>query len=263
MTSQDPQAALAAELAFAHELADLADELTLDGFRTWLDVATKGDGTPVTEVDQAVERALRAAIHERFPDHAVLGEEDGHTGDVDVPTWVIDPIDGTRSFITGNPSYATLIALCDAEGERVGVVSAPALGLRWDGRRGGPAHCGEREIRVSDVDRLDQAQVTFGDLVSFDEIGRPDIIPALVATTVRQRAYGDFHGFCLVAEGAMDVCAEAIASRWDFAACKAVVEAAGGRFTTFDGRATADGGSGVATNGRLHDEVLAITGPRA
>lgn len=245
-------------LAFGNHLADVADDITLPAFTAGLAVETKGDGTPVTEADRGAEAAIRAAIRERYPDHAVLGEEDGRVGPADAPTWVVDPIDGTRSFVTGNPVWATLIGLLDTDGVAVAVVSAPALGHRWDGVRGGPARRDGAPIRVSDVDDLARAQVTFGDLSSFDEAGCPEALRRLTDATVRQRGYGDFWGFCLVAEGVMDVCAEAIASVWDFTAVKGLVEAAGGRFTTFDGRDTADGGSGLATNGRVHDATLAL-----
>lgn len=245
-------------LAFAHHLADLADAVTLPAFRAGLAVETKRDGTPVTEADRGAEAAIRAAIRDAYPDHAVLGEEDGRVGPADAPTWVLDPIDGTRSFITGNPVWATLIGLVDADGVAVSVVSAPAMGHRWDGVRGGPARRDGDPIRVSDVADLADAQVTVGDLSSFDEAGCPEALARLAAATVRQRGYGDFWGFCLVAEGVMEICAEAIASVWDFTAVKGLVEAAGGTFTTFDGRDTADGGSGLATNGHLHDATLAL-----
>lgn len=248
-------------LAFAHHLADLADAVTLPAFRAGVAVDTKGDGTPVTDADRGAEAAIRDAIRDAHPDHAVLGEEDGRVGPADAPTWVVDPIDGTRSFVTGNPIWATLIGLVDADGVAVAVVSAPAMGHRWDGVRGGPARRDGEVIGVSEVDELGAAQVSFGDLSSFTEAGCPEALSRLTEATVRQRGYGDFWGFCLVAEGVMDVCAEAIASVWDFTAAQGLVEAAGGRFTTFDGRPTADGGSGVATNGRLHDDVLGLLRP--
>lgn len=243
----------------ATRLADVADAISLPAFRGPLEIRTKGDGTPVTEVDLAVERALRAAIADAHPDHAFLGEEDGLEGPPDAPTWVVDPIDGTRSFMTGNPVWATLIA-CEVDGVPVAsVVSAPAMGVRWDGAVGLGARRDGRPVAVSDVTRLEDAQVSFGDLQSFDEIGRPDILTGLTAATVRQRAYGDFWGFCLVAEGIVDVCVEGIASRWDFAAVRGVVEAAGGRFTDLDGEVRTDGGSGVGSNGHVHDDVIRLT----
>lgn len=245
-------------LAFAHHLADLADALTLPAFRSGLAVERKGDGTPVTEADRGAEAAVRAAIADRYPGHAVLGEEHGRLGPDGAPTWVVDPIDGTRSFVTGNPVWATLVGLVDDDGVAVSVVSAPAMGHRWDGVRGGPARRDGEPIRVSRVGALADAQVTFGDLQEFALQGHDDAFTALTGATVRQRAYGDFWGHCLVAEGVMDVCAEAIASEWDFTAVRGLVEAAGGRFTTFDGRATAAGGTGLSTNGHLHDEALAV-----
>ena len=179
-------------------------------------------------------------------------------GPAGAPTWVVDPIDGTRSFVTGNPVWATLIGLVDDRGVAVSVVSAPAMGHRWDGVRGGPARRDGDPIGVSSVTRLADAQVSFGDLQEFELQGRGDAFTALTRATVRQRAYGDFWGHCLVAEGIVDVCAEAIASEWDFTAVKGLVEAAGGRFTSFDGADTAAGGTGLATNGLVHDEALAL-----
>jgi histidinol-phosphatase len=250
----------AAELAFAHELADLADALTLPAFRGRLDgveLETKDDGTWVTEVDVEVERTLRTAIRRRFPHHAVLGEEDGLDGPADAPRWIIDPIDGTTNFVKGNPIYATLVALQVDGDEQVGVVSAPALGSRWDGVRGGPATQDGREIRVSDVADLADAEIAFGGLSYFELEGFAALVTDLTARTRRQRGYGDFWQHCLVAAGSTDIAIEASVKVWDLAAPRCVVEAAGGRFTSLDGTPTADGGSALATNGHLHDEVLA------
>ena len=250
-------------LGFAHELADLADGLTLPAFRGHLDVRTKADGTWVTAVDVEVEAALRAAIRERFPAHAVLGEEGGREGPADAPTWVIDPIDGTTNFVRGNPIFATLIAVQVEGAEVAGVVSAPALTTRWDGVAAGPAHQDGRRIHVSAIDRLGDAEVTFGDLVAFHERGLGDLVAAMTVRTSRQRGYGDFWGHCLVAAGSSDVAVEAAVELWDLAAVKVVVEAAGGKFTSLDGRATADGGDALSSNALLHDEVLMLVAARA
>ena len=245
-------------LRFAHALADAADALTSAAFRGILDVRTKADGTWVTQVDQDVERTLRARIRERYPHHAVLGEEDGRDGPADAPTWIIDPIDGTTNFVRGNPIFATLIALQTDGEELVGVVSAPALSTRWDGVRGGPAHQDGRIIHVSDRRHLGDAEVAFGGLDYFTPRGLDDVVTSLVQATARQRGYGDFWQHCLVAAGSTDIALEAEVSLWDLAAVKVVVEAAGGRFTSLDGRTTADGGDALSTNGHLHDEVLAM-----
>lgn len=246
-------------LALAVDLADRADAISLPAFRTSVDVRTKTDGTPVTQVDVDVERAIRDSVQQARPHDAFLGEEDGLDGDPDAPRWIVDPIDGTRSYITGNPLWATLVA-CEIGGCTVAsVVSAPALGVRWTGAVGLGATRNGDPIGVSTVDRIDDAQVSFGDLQSFDELERPDILASLTAATVRQRGYGDFWGFCLVAEGVIDICVEGLASHWDLAATRGLVEAAGGRFTDLAGEPRADGGGGVATNGLLHDAVLAHT----
>jgi histidinol-phosphatase len=238
----DPQDALAWRDAAAG-FADLADELTLAAFRGHLDVR--------------VEQTLRSAVLERFPDHAVLGEESGHIGPEDAPTWVIDPIDGTTNFVKGNPVFATLIAL-QIDGEEVaGVVSAPALATRWDGVAGGPARQDGREIHVSDTDELGDAEVAFGGLDVFATEGRLALVADLSSRAGRVRGYGDFWQHCLVAAGSTDVAIEAEVKVWDLAAVKVVVEAAGGRFTDLAGRRRADGGSAVSSNGLLHAEVLA------
>jgi histidinol-phosphatase len=247
-------------LRFAHHLADLADAITLPGFRGGLAVERKADGTPVTDADRDAERAIRSAIAERFPGHAVLGGEDGLAGDPSAPRWIVDPIDGTKNFVRGNPVWATLIALQVDEAEVLGVVSAPALGNRWDGVVGGPAHQDDREVRVSDVADLAAAEISFGGLGYFDARGAGGAVAELTARTARQRGYGDFWQHCLVASGACEVAIEAEVSLWDLAAVKVVVEAAGGRFTDLTGVETADGGSAISSNGRVHDDVLAVLG---
>jgi histidinol-phosphatase len=252
---------------FAHHLADLADAITLPGFGDRFApgagggvVERKDDGTAVTAFDRDTERVIRAAVADRFPGHAFLGEEDGLAGDGDAPRWIVDPIDGTSNFVDGNPVWATLIALQVDGVEVVGVVSAPALGSRWDGVRGGVAHQDGRVIRVSGTAALADAQVTFGGLSYFHDQGLDGAVTALTAATRRQRGFGDFWQHCLVASGACDIAVEAEVNLWDLAAVKVIVEAAGGRFTDLDGRVTADGGSAIATNGRLHDEVLRLVG---
>jgi histidinol-phosphatase len=248
-------------LATCQELADAADALTLPAFRQHLEVRTKADGTWVTSVDEAVERTLRSMILDRFPHHAVLGEEDGRQGPADAPTWILDPIDGTTNFVKGNPVFATLIAVQVDGQERAGVVSAPALSTRWDGVAGGPAHQDGRPIRVSQVTQMNDAEVAFGGLDYFTGAGLGDGVIRLIEATRRQRGYGDFWNHCLVAAGSTDIAAEAEVSLWDLAAVKVVVEAAGGRFTDLHGQRTADGGSALSSNGPLHDTALALLDP--
>jgi histidinol-phosphatase len=246
-------------LEVAHALADLADELTAPAFATAaFDVDRKADGTAVTEVDLGVERRLRAELARRLPGHAVLGEEDGLDGDPDTPCWVIDPIDGTTNFVKHNPVWATLIAL-RLDGEEVlGVASAPALGSRWDGAHGHGARRDGAAIHVSAVDRLADAEVALGGLSYFVEAGRADLLSALATGTKRQRGYGDFWQHCLVASGSTDLALEAEVNVWDLAAVRAIVEAAGGRFTSLDGEPSTSAGSAMSSNGHLHDEALAL-----
>ena len=249
-------------LALARELADVADGLTLAAFGRDPEVRRKADGTEVTAVDIAVEVAIRDRILAAFPDHRVLGEEDGW-GDAPssaqdaAPVWTIDPIDGTTNFVKGNPIFATLIACSVAGEERVGVVSAPALGSRWEGVVGQGARQDGRPIVVSDVAALAEAEIAVGAFSDIEQ-RRPGLLARLATSSKRQRGYGDFWSYCLLASGSTDVVIEAQLNPWDLAAVRAVVVAAGGRVTDLDGVDRSDGGSAVATNGTLHDEVLAV-----
>jgi histidinol-phosphatase len=247
------------DLAFAMELADLADSLSLPRFRaTDLAVETKPDMTPVTEVDRSVEQALRDRIARDRPEDGVVGEEFGAEGS-ESARWIIDPIDGTKNFVRGIPVWGSLIAL-ERDGDvTTGVISAPALNRRrWWAARGEGAFADDHPIRVSEVSRLEDAQLLFGGLKAWKKTGFLDRLVDLVLRSWRGRGFGDFWMHMLVAEGAADVAAEPEVSLWDLAAVKLIVEEAGGRFTDLSGRATPSGGSALSTNGHLHDEVLSI-----
>src|SRR4051812_20051165 len=255
-----------AQLKLALELADIADEITMERFRAHdLQVDTKPDLTPVTEADQAVERAVREHLAGTARDHAVLGEEYGTRGDDDAAfRWIIDPIDGTKSYVRGVPVWATLLAL-EFEGELVvGVVSAPALHTRWWAARGQGAFRNGESIHVSAVSDLDDAQLSFAwDTTSrFHAEGIGERMLALAHRCWRTRGLGDFWQHMLVAEGAFDIAIDPVVSLWDVAALVPVLEEAGGRWSTLAGAADPDGGSFVCTNARLHDQVLeALSGP--
>jgi histidinol-phosphatase len=252
---------LAAVRDLALELADVADGLTLAAFRSAMEVRRKPDGSEVTEIDVAVEVALRDRILAAFPDHRVVGEEhgtaDGGAFEDGAPVWTIDPIDGTTNFVKGNPIFATLIACSVGERDLVGVASAPALGTRWDGIVGEGARQDGRRIEVSDVASLELAEVSVGAFGDIEE-RLPGLLARFAGTTTRQRGYGDFWAYCLLAAGSTDAVVEARLNAWDLAAVRAIVEAAGGRVTDIDGRGRSDGGSAVASNGLLHDELLAV-----
>ena len=251
-------------LAFALSLADAADAIAMRDYRTDLAVERKDDGTFVTPADREIEALLRERIAEAYPGHAVLGEEQGADGGADGEArWIVDPIDGTHNFMRGVPIWATLIACERAGATEVGVVSAPALGTRWwagrdlgayRGATAGRSGAGER-IRVSDVAALSGAQVLVGELVATLE--RWPGARALLADAWRVRAPGDFWGFCLLAEGAAEVMLEGVdLHAWDLAALVPIVEEAGGRITDAEGAPLQGSGPVVASNGRLHDEVI-------
>jgi histidinol-phosphatase len=256
---------LAAELALALELADLADRLTLRHFRALdLRVDHKADQSEVTEADRGTEAALRARLAEARPAHAVVGEEGDRQGPASADwCWVIDPIDGTSNFVKGVPIWATLIALQHGDHAVVGVASAPALGRRWWAARDLGAFADGTSIRVSSVATLADAHLAHAGVGTWFEYGRGEAFVELTQQVWRGRGLGDFWMHCLVAEGAFDVACEPIVSLWDVAPIQVIVEEAGGRFTDLDGVATPAGGSAVSTNGLLHDEVLArLTPPR-
>lgn len=257
------------DLALSHLLADTADAISLPRFRALdLRVTTKPDLTPVSDADTAVEQALRATLARTRPRDGVVGEEFGASDAAAGPGtryWIVDPIDGTKNFVRGVPIWATLIALMEGDAPVVGMVSAPALGRRWWAATGHGAYAGRHAsaataIRVSQVSRLTDASFCYASLPSWEEIGRLDAMLDLMRTTWRQRAYGDFYGHMLVAEGAVDVMVEPELSLWDLAALVPIVTEAGGRFTDLRGRPGPHGGSGIATNGLLHDEVMGRLG---
>jgi histidinol-phosphatase len=253
------------DLRLAHVLADDADSLTMDRFKAMdLHVVQKPDLTPVSDADQAVEEALRRTLGRARPRDAVLGEEGGSTG-WGPRRWVIDPIDGTKSFVRGVPVWATLIGLMVEDQVVAGVVSAPALGRRWWASKGGGAWTGKslfsaQPCHVSDVARLEDASVSYSSLSGWERIGRLEDFVTLLRRAWRIRAYGDFWSYMLVAEGAVDVALEPALELHDMAAVAAIVTEAGGRFTSLDGIEGPSGENAVATNGRLHDQVLAFVG---
>jgi histidinol-phosphatase len=242
---------VSADLDFALALADEADALSLPRFRAVdLRVETKPDLTPVTDADRTVERALRERIARERPGETVLGEEEGDEGG-DV-RWILDPIDGTKNFSRGIPVWASLIAL-ERDGVVVcGVASAPALGHRWWAARGEGAYRDGERIGVSKIARLEEATVSF----SRSGLRDPRTIELALAAWHAQ-PFSDFWAHLLVAEGGVDAAAEHVMNTWDNAVLQVIVEEAGGRFTDLAGKSRIDGGSGVSTNGLLHDEVLA------
>jgi histidinol-phosphatase len=240
------------DLRLALSLADRADEITMRHFQSaTLAVRTKSDRTPVSEADEAVERIIRERLQRERPDDGILGEEFGARGDA-ARRWIIDPIDATKNYVRGIPIFATLIAL----DKQLGVISAPALGRRWWASRGEGAFCDGRAIHVSAVKDIATAQLCYDDVPGFEQFGLGEKFLDLIRRCGRTRGFGDFWSHMLVAEGAADIAVEPQVAHWDMAAVQVIVEEAGGRFTNLRGEARADGGSGVSTNGLLHDAVL-------
>jgi len=249
-------------LQFALDLADEADEISMRYYRGELGTEQKRDGSLVTLADKEVEAHLRARIEARFPDHAILGEEEGLTREGASARWILDPIDGTHGFARDLPVWATLIAL-EREGTvELGVASAPALGTRWWAGRGlgayraelpAQGHAGTR-IHVSNVATIEEAQLLYGSYtLTLDSWPGTD---ALFRRAWRTRGLGDFWGHCLVADGSAEAMLEGIISQWDIAALIVIVEEAGGRLTDNEGVATIDAGHCITTNGALHEAVL-------
>jgi histidinol-phosphatase len=254
------------DLRLAHAAADAADAVTMSRFLAGdLRVESKPDLTPVSDADQAAERAIRALLERDRPSDDVLGEEYGATGDGSGRRWVLDPIDGTKNFVRGVPVWATLIALQHDGQTVVGVVSAPSLGRRWWGVAGGGAWTGPstslaRACRVSNVSDLADAYLAYSSIPDWAEIDRQPQFLRLLQRVYQTRGYGDFFAHMLVAEGVVDCSAEPEVSLWDLAALQIIVTEAGGRFTDLSGVERADGGNVLASNGQLHDELLEILG---
>ncbi len=253
------------DLRFAHVLADDADAQTMQRFRARdLRIDTKSDTTPVTDADRAAEEAIRRMLARARPRDAIVGEELGSEG-WGSRRWVIDPIDGTKSYLRGVPVWATLIALMVDDDVVAGVVSAPALGRRWWAARGTGAWTGKSlaaatRCHVSVIDSLDQASMSYSSLAGWDETGRLEAFLHLMLACWRTRAYGDFWSYMLLADGAVDIATEPALALHDMAAPAVIVEEAGGRFTDFNGKPGPLGTAALATNGVLHDEVLSIIG---
>jgi len=238
------------------QLADQADRIAMRHFRRDLRIDRKPDRTFVTQADTEIEKMLRDSIQHRYPGHGVLAEEFGDRTSNQETRWIIDPIDATHSYMRGVPVFATLLALERDGALELGIVSAPAMHERWHAVRGGGAWSGKRRLGVSKVARLEDAQVFYASRTAFKAVGRERGFDAVVDRAWRDRGFGDFWGYMLVAEGAGEAMIEPELYSWDLAAPLIIVEEAGGRLTDFSGRRTYAGGNAVASNGPLHELIL-------
>lgn len=250
------------DLRLAHVLADASDGITMNRFKSRdLVITAKPDRTPVTDADTAVEDAIRSMLRRTRPRDAVHGEEREDSG-WGPRRWVIDPIDGTANFLRGVPVWATLIGLMVGHEVVAGVVSAPALGRRWWASRGNGAFTGRSLLQasrcqVSGISTIEDASLSYASIGGWVASGRGQQFVDLMRDCWRTRAYGDFWSYMLLAEGAVDLACEPELALHDMAAVSVVVHEAGGRFTNLDGVPGPHGPGAVATNGLLHDEVVA------
>jgi histidinol phosphatase-like enzyme (inositol monophosphatase family) len=249
-------ASYADELAVARRAADEAGRFALGHFKTGLAVEAKADGSPVTIADRGAEERLRATLGAAFPADGILGEELGETSGASGRRWIIDPIDGTQSFIRGVPLWGVLVALEDRGECVVGVVALPALGETLWAVRGGGAFVNGAPARVSTTPLADATICTsdasprhFGD--KHAGFGR------LLERTARHRGWGDCYGYALVATGRAEVMLDPLMNAWDAAAVRPIIEEAGGTFCAWDGTPTIYGGSALAMPAALRDPVLA------
>jgi histidinol-phosphatase len=236
--------------------AQNAGRLALEHFETALEVEWKQDQTPVTLADRGAEALLKSTLLGAFPGDGFLGEESGHTPGISGYRWIIDPVDGTRSFVRGVPIWATLVGL-EYKGEQIaGVAVLPAMGLTYRALRGDGAYRNDRPIHVSKVANLAEAHLFYSSISWFMKAGCDKMFLELVQQTQRQRGFGDFYGFVLVAQGSGEIMVEHGVHAWDLAALKPIIEEAGGKMTDWDGGGDIFRPDVVASNGRLHETIL-------
>jgi histidinol phosphatase-like enzyme (inositol monophosphatase family) len=238
-------------------LARLAGELTLRWFRADdLRVDLKHDGTPVTMADRAAERLVRDELARRHPDDGVLGEEEAEVIGSSGRRWVLDPIDGTKAFTRGVPLYTNLLAVEDEHGPAIGVINVPALSETvWAGRGLG-CFCNGRPVSVSDHAPLAGAYVSTSSFAPWSD----GALAAARRASLNLRTWGDGYGYVLVATGRMEAMIDPVAAYYDLAPMPVILAEAGGRFTDLEGAEGPGHGSGVASNGLVHDELLALLG---
>ncbi len=238
--------------------AQKAGRLALRYFDGEFVVEQKSDLSPVTIADREAEQMLRTALHASFPDDGFLGEEYGDTPGTSGYRWVLDPIDGTRSFVRGIPLWGTLVGL-EYKGEQIaGVAEMATLGNTWRALRGDGAYRNDQRIHVSSVSDLSRALVFYSGLSWFVESGREQDFLRLVRHTDRQRGFGDFYGFMLVAQGSGELMVEHGVHPWDVIPLKPIIEEAGGRYSNWDSGASVERPDVVVSNGKLHDAALAV-----
>jgi histidinol-phosphatase len=240
--------------------AQAAGKVALRYFDTGVAVETKPDLSPVTIADRSAEQALRKHLLGHFPNDGFLGEEFGDTPGTSGYRWILDPIDGTRSFVRNIPIWATLVGLQYRDKMIAGICYIPVWNQTFRALRGDGCFRDDRRIRVSDVPSLEQALISYSSFGFFKAAGKQDHFVQMLARSERSRGYADFYGFVLVAQGSVDLMVEHGVHIWDVAGLKVIVEEAGGQFTDWEGQPSIDRPDVVASNGRIHAAALEILG---
>ncbi len=247
-------------LQFALDAAWQAGRITLGYFQTRLTPDKKADNTPVTVADRTAEQKLRELISRYWPEHGIIGEEFGQSRGSANLTWIIDPIDGTKSFVQGVPLYGVLIALTDGQSPLVGVAHFPALNETVYAARGHGCFWNGRRAHVSTVSDIKQAVLLASEGDMSNSI-RAVEWQRLIKTTYIQRTWGDSYGYALVATGRAEIMVDAVMHIWDCAPFPVILEEAGGTFTDWKGTPSIDAGESIATNGLLFESVMALVRP--
>ena len=245
-------------LQAATEIAKIGGHHTLKYFKKNVEVISKADDSPVTIADKETEQIIRKEIQKRYPDHGIIGEEFGRTNEDSNIQWVLDPIDGTKSFIHGIPFYTTLIGILIDNEPQVGVIYAPALEELCAAAIGEGATLNGEPCKVRDTEQLEDATLLVTEIYRFKEMDQQEIFEELMSKTKLHRTWGDAYGHMMVATGRADVMYDPILNIWDAAALLPVMQEAGGVFSDIEGNETIHSGNGFSTNKALFPEIKKI-----
>lgn len=245
-------------LEAAIEIADLGGKHTLKYFKKDVEVISKADDSPVTVADRETEQLIRKEILKRYPDHGIIGEEFGKTNPDSTIQWVLDPIDGTKSFIHGVPFYTTLIGIMIDNNPVVGIINAPALDELCAAASGHGATLNGKPCSVRETTELKEATFLVTEIRRFQEVGKEAEFQELMAATNLHRTWGDAYGHMMVAIGRADLMFDPLLNIWDAAALLPVLKEAGGIFSDTNGVETIHSGNGFSTNKALYPKVKAI-----
>lgn len=242
----------------AVEFARIAGKTTLNYYQKTIEIDYKSDHSPVTIADREAEMSIRKNIKKHFPDHGIIGEEFGIENDDRDIVWVLDPIDGTKSFLHGVPFYTTLIGILVKNEPEVGVIYAPALDEMVSAANGLGCDFNGKKASVRECKTLDEATFLTTDIQSFYDYGYGDHLEELMSQTRYHRTWGDAYGHMLVAIGRADIMVDAILSVWDAAALMPILQEAGGSYSDLKGKNSIYSGNALSTNKFLKNEIIRI-----